>query len=374
VQWVERTEQLIEIAGDIGAGPLAVDTEADSLHHYREKVCLIQLSFGGRDVLVDTLAGVDVTPLAASFADRSVRKILHGADYDVRMLRRDCGLEVAHLFDTMIAARLVGERSFSLAALLERYLGVRVDKRHQRADWSLRPLPAEMARYAVLDTRHLSALAAALENRLRELGRSAWAEEEFRHVERLRWESDRREGDVWLRVKGTRALDRRQCAVVREIAGLRERVARERDVPPFRVMRDEVVVALARVSTETAPKDPLAVRGLPRAWRAGRRAGALREAIGRALALKEREWPELRRSAPRPRRTRAAEARLKRLRRRRDAIARDLGIEPSLLAPRALLESLVDLVEAGRPIAEAPRLRTWQRDLLGPAFFEEGQS
>ena len=128
VKWIERNPELQAVVEEIGGGPLAVDTEADSFHHYREKICLIQLSYRESTALVDPLSGLDPSPLKPVLSDRAVRKVLHGADYDLRLLARDFGIEVAGLFDTMIAARLVGERAFGLAALLETRLGVRLDK------------------------------------------------------------------------------------------------------------------------------------------------------------------------------------------------------------------------------------------------------
>jgi len=368
VRWVERDAEVAAVAAEIGSGPLAVDTEADSFHRYREKTCLLQLSYRGNDVLVDTLSGADLTALDRIFRDRGVRKILHGADYDIRMLHRDCGLTVEGLFDTMIAARLVGERAYGLAALLEKYVGVKLDKRFQRADWSERPLPTEMVRYAVLDTRHLERLAGLLETRLEELGRGAWAGEEFRRLEAVRWGEERRAEDGWLRVKRTRELDRRQLAVVRALADLRELKAEARDVPLFRVLRDEVLVDLARAATEVGPEGASGVRGLPRSWRQGSRARDLREAIAAALLLEPEAWP-VRPRQPRPPRPSAAEvARLRRAGHERDRIAESLGLEPALIAPRALLERMLAQQEANRPFEELPELRRWQLELLGPAL------
>jgi ribonuclease D len=368
VRWVNRTAALAEVAANVAAGPLAVDTEADSFHHYRETVCLIQLSFGRTDALVDTLSGIDLSTLGGVLRDGGVRKILHGADYDVRMLERDCGLTLRGLFDTMVAARLVGERAFGLSALADKYLGVRLDKRHQRADWSLRPLPPELVRYAARDTRYLTALSDLLEARLVELDRTAWAEEEFRRLERLRWDENRREGEAWRRVKGVGTLTPRQLAVVCELVDLRERNARGRDVPLFRVMRDEVLVAAAREATSGSRGTVLKVPGLPRAWRQGRPARALLEAVERGLRRDARNCPEPpRRERPR-RRTRGEEARLRRMGRERDRIAVALGLEPAVLAPRALLVRLAEQLDAGRPPEELAELRDWQLRLLGPVI------
>jgi len=176
VSWIRDARSLSEALSGIGDGPLALDTEADSFHHYPEKICLIQLSTRARTYLVDPLTGLNLRSLGEVLEDGAVTKILHGADYDLRLLRRDHDLQIRNLFDTMIAARLTGETRFGLASLLESHLGVRLDKRFQRADWSQRPLPREMVEYAAADTRHLAELRSILDARLLSLGRRDWAE------------------------------------------------------------------------------------------------------------------------------------------------------------------------------------------------------
>ena len=144
IGWIRDGDALAATLAELGDGPLALDTEADSFHHYPEKICLIQISTGSGTSLIDPLAGVELSALGAVLEDPALPKVLHGADYDLRLLRRDHGLQVRKLFDTMIAARLTGETRFGLASLLEGHLAVRLDKRFQRADWSRRPLPREM--------------------------------------------------------------------------------------------------------------------------------------------------------------------------------------------------------------------------------------
>src|SRR6266508_2322604 len=166
---------------------VAVDTEAASFHRYRDRIYLLQLSTRDRTALIDPLALADLAPFGALLADAQVEKVFHDADYDLRVLDRDYGFRAVRLFDTRIAAQLAGEPAIGLAALLDKYLGIKLAKEHQKADWSLRPLPPEMLAYAAADTRHLLDLRDALERRLHELGRLAWAGEEFGRVEGLRW-------------------------------------------------------------------------------------------------------------------------------------------------------------------------------------------
>jgi ribonuclease D len=297
--------------------------------------------------------------LAPLFADRSACKVLHGADYDVRLLKRDVGLDPCGIFDTMVAARLLGEKAYGLAALLERHLGVRLDKRHQRADWSLRPLPAPMREYAALDTRHLRELAEILRTRLVAVGRLGWAEEEFRRIESLRWEPREPDPQAFLEVKGSAGLDRRGLAVLRELFALREKLARERDVARFRVARDEVLVALAGAAPTT--REALErVRQLPRTWH---ETDAWLAAIARGRDVPEAALPQ-RSPRARPPRDPARERRLASLRHDRDRLARQLGLEPAVLAPRGVLEGLLDAQEAGRPTESVPGLRRWQAQVL----------
>lgn len=364
VQWVSRTEDLSTLVGSMEGERLAIDTEADSLHHYPEKVCLVQLSHAGTDYLVDPLDGVDLTVLSTVLGDPSVTKILHGADYDLRVLNRDFGLEVRGLFDTMVAARLVGEGSLGLAALLDQRFGVKLDKKFQRADWSRRPLPEAMARYAVLDTRHLEALADGLDAELRGLGRREWAAEEFRRLEDVRWSEPDTQG-AFLKTKGASRLDRRGLAVLRALHRLRETEARRRNRPPFMVLRNETLMALAQ-TPPTRVATVATFPGMPRPWRQGRGAAELVATVGQALEAGEESWPE----PPvrgRQRRSASFEARVKALAKDRDAVAKELGLEPSVVASRAALEGVVDALERGEEPLQAPGLRKWQAELLqGP--------
>lgn len=363
--WITDDDDLTRVLPEVGSGPLAFDLEADSFHHYRDQVCLVQLSFGGGNYLVDPLAGVDLRRFGAILADPAVPKLLHGSDYDLRLLHRDYGLEIRGLFDTMVAARLVGERAFGLAALLERHVGVRLDKRFQRADWSRRPLSDEMVRYAVEDTRHLATLVGILSDRLGELGRSAWADEEFRRLEQVRWSRGEDDDEAFRRVKGSARLDPRGLTIVRALHGFRDDRARERDVPPFRVFPDEALVAMARRAPASVAE--LAdVPRLPRAFRDGPGARRLLEVITAGC-----EAPTVAASARRGERRRSspeAEEAAARLRAARDAEAARLGIESSVLATRKTLDAIAECRVGDLPWREVEGLRAWQADLLEPLF------
>lgn len=365
--WIETTEALAAWVARIGGGPLAVDTEADSFHHYREKVCLVQLSAKDAHALVDPLASIDLAPLRASLSDATIRKLLHGADYDVRLLSRDFDLAIAGLTDTMIAARLSGEPALGLASLLARHLGVTLDKSHQRADWSKRPLPAVLRAYAVDDTRHLARLAEIFDLRLHELGRTAWMREECERLERVRWrERGHDDPEPFRRTKGSKALDRAGLAVLRELWVWRDAEARKRDRPHFRVMHDETLVAIAK--TRPATIGELAgIAGFPGALVRSSVANDLLRAVADGAACPESRQPELRldvyrRLAP------AVESRIAFIKARRDELATELALDPSVVAPRGLVEDLATRWEAGEDPWLSPELRRWQAELLRPAL------
>src|SRR5216117_1468626 len=190
VKYVDTPQDLTAfIAAVRRESRVGVDTEAASFHRYRDRIYLVQISSPTQTALIDpvAIAAPDLGPVGALLADPRLEKVFHDADYDLRVLDRDYGFHAVRLFDTRVAAQLAGEPAIGLAALLEKYVGVKLAKEHQKADWSLRPLPPEMLAYAAADTRHLLDLRDALEQRLRGLHRLVWAEEEFVRLEDLRW-------------------------------------------------------------------------------------------------------------------------------------------------------------------------------------------
>lgn len=366
IRWIRDEAELAALVSEIDGGRLALDTEADSFHHYQEKTCLIQISTERGTSLVDPLEGLGLAPLGVVLEDTGVLKVLHGADYDLRLLRRDHGIGLRPVFDTMIAARLVGETRFGLASLLERHLGVRLDKKYQRADWSRRPLPREMVEYAAADTRHLLELHTVLEERLADLGRTTWAEEEFRRLEAVRWSGPERDPEAFRRTRGASRLDGEGLAVLREIWEWRDETARGRDRPHFRIMDDAALIALA--SRRPASRHALSrVPGLPRSLKEGRGAREILQRIRQAVERPCETWPATRITRPRAEDP-ALRRRLRELRRRRDGVAAELGLEPSLLASRAVLESIAGRQAHGEDWRGTEGLRSWQILLLEPVI------
>lgn len=364
VVWIDDTESLARHVEAIGDGPVALDTEADSFHHFHEKVCLVQLSSAAGDALVDPLAGCDLSLLQPLLSGPAISKVLHGADYDLRILRRDFGLAVRGLFDTMVAARLVGERAYGLQALLLAHLGVAIDKGHQRDDWSARPLTASAIAYAAADTRSLLPLRDVLRAKLESLDRLAWAEEEFERLEDVRFRPADDDAEAYRGVKGASRLDRRGLAVLRSLFAWRDTLAIERDVPRFRVARDEVLADLARLRPDGIA-DLRNVPGIPRSLAVEPQAVALHDAVVRGLRVPEADLPPLALSERRQRDL-AFEGRLKDLRGRSELVAGQLGLEPSVLATRGLLETALKRREGGESLEGTPGIRRWQIPLLAP--------
>ena len=328
---------------------VAIDTEADSLHCYREKLCLLQVSLPEGDFLVDPLAGRDLSALASALSRKEI--VLHGADYDLRLLRRALDFRPARVFDTMIAARLLGAREFSYAALVEKYFGIELAKGSQKANWGLRPLSEKMEEYARNDTHYLLALAEKLEKQLMEHDRLDWFQQTCeRAMVSAAIDRERDMEEIW-RIRGSGLIRGREAAVLRALWYWRDREAQRFDRPSFHVLRNDQLLEIARAS----------VRGETPQFRhfSERRAHDFRTTIEDALALKEEEWPETRRRRgvrPTQEMERAAEA----MRKRRDQAAHELKIEPSFIAPRAT----IDAIAADGACAER-LLVSWQRTLLG---------
>uniref|UniRef100_A0A831UEE1 Ribonuclease D n=1 Tax=Geobacter metallireducens TaxID=28232 RepID=A0A831UEE1_GEOME len=342
---------------------VACDLEADSMHHYQEKVCLIQFAVPGLAAIVDPIAVPDLAPLAPVFADPAIRKVFHGADYDIRSLHRDFGIEVNNLFDTMIACQFLGEREFGLAAVLRKRFGVELDKQYQRADWSRRPLTAGMIEYAVKDTTLLLQLAGQLEKELRAKGRLGWVEEECALLSRVRVAQRPDAEPMFLRFKGASRLAPRSLAVLEEILRFRDRRARQMDVPPFKVLGTETVRELA----EKRPRSVAEFAGITGITeRVAERCGeGILRAVEKGLAVPERELPAF----PREERRKVGgdeERRLKALKGWREELARRLGVEPGFLANNALLEQIaLAFPRSEEELEGVAGLRPWQRREFG---------
>src|SRR5919206_5006276 len=221
--------------GISGVTELALDTEGASFHRFLDRIYLLQLSTRDQNAIIDPLPIGSPQKLGDLLQDKNIEVVFHDADYDLRLLHQDYGWHVTNIFDTRVAAQLLGIKSFGLAALLEQFFDVKLDKKHQRADWSMRPLPQDMLDYAVQDTRYLLQLRDHMKGELQRRGRWHWAQEEFARLEGTRWETEV-EMEGFLRLKGARDLTRRELAVLREVANWRDKIAEQLDRATFRVM------------------------------------------------------------------------------------------------------------------------------------------
>ena len=344
---------------------VALDTEADSFHHYFEKVCLLQLSWDGTAHLVDPLQSLDVGDLLTRLAKR--RLLMHGADYDLRLLFRGYGFRATSLFDTMFAAQLLGEKEIGLAALLTARVGVTLDKAHQRADWSERPLTPPLVAYAAADVLHLAALVESITRDLEAKGRLAWHAEECARLAAAVFPSGREadpESD-W-RIKGTNALTDRERAFARALWEARDTRSRALDRPPFRVLTNERLLLAAKPAA-AGERDLSKLfpgpRPLPDAF-----ARTLKEALESAAALAPSEWPPARRGE-RTETDPALEREVETLKKSRDAKATALGLDPGVLASRAVLTTAAKTRRAnGRLTADLlvteGGLSRWRAELL----------
>jgi ribonuclease D len=350
---IETTESLIlhlEKHRPAKGSPLcAVDTEADSLHRYRESLCLVQFSAAGQSVLIDPLAIQDLTPLGDYLAEATVW--MHGADYDMTMFKREFGRLPAVVYDTQIGARLLGVRRFGLGDLVSQYFGVELSKSSQKADWGKRPLSPKMVEYALNDVDFLLEMGGIITSKLREQGRYGWFEESCEAARRKVLERDEAKEEVW-RVRGSGRLDRRGLACLRALWEWRDAEAKAWDRPSFMVLPNQ---QLLEWCIDLAGGRAIS---LPRHFRRDR-VKRFRDAVDAMQALKPEEWPE-RYATKRRKRDRDFEKRVDELLQQRDQVAEKLNIEGSLIAARAALEALA----AGEGAAEEFLLE-WQRECLG---------
>ncbi len=346
---------------------LALDTEGASFHRFVDRIYLLQLSTRDQHAIIDPLPIASPALLGEIVEDPKVEIVFHDADYDLRLLYQDYGWQIRNVFDTRIAAQLLGLKAFGLAALLERSFGLKLDKKHQRADWSMRPLTADMLDYAAQDTMHLLGLRDLLHDELVAKGRLTWAKEEFERLETIRWATDDA-ANAFLKVKGARDLTRRELALFRELVVWRDAAALKLDRATFRVVSNEVLFEAAR--TAPASKDALArIKGMPRGIleRAG---DEMIAAVARGLEVPEGDLPRFPKSA-RWDRDPDFEHKVGALKAVRDAAAERLELDPGVLCSRDRMEAVARLLP-GEPsaIASIPEFRRWQIAELGEGFVQ----
>jgi ribonuclease D len=347
---ITRNEALDDWCGTLEKfDPIAVDTEGDSLHCYFEKLCLIQIGLPGKNVLIDPLEPLDFSRFNAVLAGK--KAIFHGCDYDLRMLRRGTKFVPGEVFDTYLAARLVGLKEVGLASLVKEFFGIELPKSSQKANWARRPLTQTMIEYAINDTLYLIELAERLSQDLHDLGRWEWFQESCQKAVLAAGEDREKDPERIWKISGSAALHGRALAVLRVLWHWRDVEAQKSDRPSFQVVRNEELIILAKLAEEGTIRIPPGVQGSRRK--------RLQAVLEQAMQVPESEWPE----RVRPVRVRASgeqEQRLEQLKSRRDRVAEELRLDPGVVAPRQALERI-----SREPETAGTILMRWQRRLLG---------
>lgn len=329
---IQRADDLARLAACLGTQRVVgVDTESNSLHAYREQVCLLQFSDAQADYLVDPLILLDLAALAPIFAAPEVVKVFHAAEYDVLCLKRDFDFKFENLFDTMVAARILGRKAVGLGSLVEAEFGIHLDKRAQRANWGRRPLPQDMLDYARQDTHYLLQLREILKAELEQKGLLPLAEEDFRLLCQLDAPLPQGERDIW-HINGVHELNPAQAAVLQELSTYRARTAHAMDRPLFKVIGDKTLVAIA-AAAPASTRELTVIPGMTR-HQVQRHGRAILKAVQRGLKSEPMQMPH----PPRP--DERYMARMDALRKWRKAAADEMGVESDVVLPRNIMQRL----------------------------------
>jgi len=341
---------------------IAVDTESNSLYAYQEQVCLIQFSTGEYDYLVDPLALLDLSALGPVFSDPKIEKVFHAAEYDLICLKRDFGFDFANIFDTMVAARILGRNEVGLGSILEAEFGVRLDKRFQRANWGRRPIPPDLLAYAQLDTHYLIPLREQLRGELQAKSFWALAQEDFQRMTAVNGRSlDAKGPDCW-RITGARDLSAQGASVLQELCRFRHQAARHANRPLFKIIGDRTILTIA----ERCPKDFQQLRQIAgmSSRQLERYGEELLAAVKRGLAAPPIYPP----SYPRPdeRFLRCLDA----LRSWRKSTALRMGVPSDVVLPRDLMTALAESnPRKPEELAEVMRSVPWRLERFGEAIL-----
>ncbi len=347
----------------VDAPRIALDTEANSLHNYRERVCLIQLSAADEHYIIDPLAEIDLSSLLRHLTRADL--IFHGADYDLRLMRATFDVKPkGEVFDTMLAAQLLGFERFGYAALVEQFFDRQISKAGQKSNWGKRPLTEAQLEYAADDTRYLGPLADLLREQLEAKGRIPWHKEWCKRVVAAAAEPNVRDEDEIWRISGTGTLGRKQLEFVREIWKWRDGQAERADVPPFKILGNEQLIELATWASAHPEADLERGPRLPRHFDS-RRMQTLKGAIKSAHATPKEEWPERQRRRPHVQTGPECKPQIEALRTESARIAGELGIPPSVLAPKAMLVAIARNDARAREAMQAcSGMMDWQVSLL----------
>lgn len=333
-KWIDRQSSLEKMVADLSAqSRIAVDTESNSLHAYREQVCLIQFSTPETDYIVDPFVFEELSLLGPLFNNPHIEKIFHAAEYDLICLKRDFDFQFAHLFDTMYAARVLGYPFVGLDNMLGEKMNIKVDKRHQKADWAARPLTPSQIDYARLDTHYLFQLRDILEKELEDKGRLQMAREDFARATKVEQPRERINGSSWRRFSARKDLSLRALTILSELCHFRDQIAEHMDRPPFKVVDDDTLLEIARNLPE---KDvDLAAIGLSskqiRLW-----GEEILTAVKRGIEAPLVEREQIKRPSD------AKLRRLEKLKNWRKTQAKGMGVESDVILPKVYLNALAE--------------------------------
>ncbi len=371
MRYINQPAFLAEALARIQVSPwVAVDTEADSLHHYFEKLCLMQISTADEDFVIDPLVPLDLGPLASLLSGK--RLILHGADFDLRILKKTYGFAPSDIFDTMIAAQFLGYEKQGLSDLALKHCGVVLPKSAQKADWSERPLDEDLLAYAANDTHYLKTIADKMSEELTALGRLEWHRQTCQKLIRTIQLSkeDKNDPELAWQIKGSKELSGPALTILKELWRWREAEAKRRDRPSFKVMNSDILINIAKWSGENPGLDVALMSKAPRHVKHEHRE-TLNRILDEAKAMPQQQYARkavLNKSKPL---TEASKKRFDLMKTEREKVAAELKIQPSLLATNAVLETLsLETPKNYEALEALSYLMPWQIEVMGETFLK----
>ncbi|MCP3923833.1 MAG: ribonuclease D [Desulfobacterales bacterium] len=362
-KYINSTNELIDVSENLDQySAIAVDLEADSMFHFKEKVCLIQIATEDYTIVIDPLTIGDLSSLKPIFENKNIKKIFHGSDYDIRSLHRDFDFEINNLFDTELACRFLGEKHTGLSTILEKRYDIKLDKRYQKKDWSQRPLPQGMVDYGAKDVFFLISLASELEKELENKGRISWISEECEILSKVRANMNNKE-HLFMKVKGAGRLNSRSLGILESLCALRIRYAKQKDKPLFKIMSNESLLKLSVKKPVT--KDHLKKLKILSPKQISMFGNDIVSVIHDAMDISSKDLPVYPRKKP-PALKPEVPLRIKNLKKWRDKKAMNLSLDPSLIINKALINSLaIQNPKSVDALDKLVQMRFWQKNEFG---------
>jgi len=341
---------------------VAVDLEADSMYHFKEKVCLVQMAAKKINLIIDPLEAKDLSPLRPLFKNKNIKKVFHGSDYDIRSLHRDFNIEVNNLFDTQLASMFLGIKATGLDAVLKNRFNVDIDKKYQKKDWSQRPLPKEMLEYAARDVGFLIPLAEILEGELEKAGRFPWIIEECGLLARVRHKTNNSE-PLYLNFKGAGLLDPKSLAVLEALLNFRLKIAQKKDKPLYKILENKPLMQIAlKKPVDESQLKKMRVLGKKQIDMYGAK---LVKIIKDELGKSGNALPVYPRKAP-PVPGHLDHVKIKALKSWRSKQAQQLGLDPGLLLNNTILNKIIILnPETQKDLFQIENMKKWQINNFG---------